>query len=104
MRVEYSQGGKSFKPTSKVLWRGVVLDHYDGKTWTSTMTPEFEMRNRPGVGLNIFQVSNPKNIVQQNIFMESFHVPYMFTHGTPVFMDGNFIHIQMDKNFVFKTF
>ncbi|MBT5869777.1 MAG: transglutaminase domain-containing protein [Nitrospinaceae bacterium] len=67
------------------------------------MTPEFEMRNRPGVGLNIFQVSNPKNIVQQNIFMESFHVPYMFTHGTPVFMDGNFIHIQMDKNFVFKT-
>ena len=103
MRIEYTQGGKNYKPDSRILWRGVVLDHYDGKTWTSTMAQEFEARNRPGKGLNLFRISNPKEVVQQNIFMESFNAPYLFTHGIPLFMDGNFIHVQMDKNFVFKT-
>ena len=103
MRVEYTKGGKNFKPAAKILWRGVVLDHYNGRTWTSTLPAEFETRNQPGKGLNIFRVSNPKKVVEQNIFMESFNAPYFFTHGIPIFIDGNFIHIQMDKNFVFKT-
>ncbi len=34
--------------------------------------------------------------------MESFDAPYLFTHGIPLFMDGNFIHLQVDKHFVFK--
>ncbi|MBT3921141.1 MAG: DUF3488 domain-containing protein [Nitrospina sp.] len=103
MRVEYTQGGKVYKPESRILWRGVVLDHYNGRTWASTLETEFETRNRPGTGLNLFRVSNPREVVQQNIFMESFNSPYLFTHGVPMFMDGNFIHVQMDKNFVFKT-
>jgi protein-glutamine gamma-glutamyltransferase len=103
MRVEYSKGGKNYKPRSQIFWRGVVLDHYNGRTWTSTLGTEFETRNRPGTGLNLFRISSPKEVVQQNIFMESFNAPYLFTHGTPLFIDGNFIHVQMDKNFVFKT-
>ncbi|MBT5653709.1 MAG: DUF3488 domain-containing protein [Nitrospina sp.] len=103
MRVEYTQGGEIYKPDSQILWRGGVLDHYNGRTWTSTLATEFETRNRPGTGLNLFRVSNPREVVQQNIFMESFNAPYLFTHGVPLFMDGNFIHVQMDKNFVFKT-
>jgi protein-glutamine gamma-glutamyltransferase len=103
MRVEYTQGDKNYKPKSEILWRGVVLDHYDGKTWTSTLPEEFETQNRPGTGLSLFRISNPKEVVKQNIYMESFNAPYLFTHGIPLFMDGNFIHMQMDKNFVFKT-
>lgn len=103
MRVEYTQGGKNYKPKSRILWRGVVLDHYDGRTWASTLGTEFEARNRPGMGLNMFKVSNPTEVVQQNVYMESFDAPYLFTHGVPLFMDGNFIHLQMDKHFVFKT-
>lgn len=103
MRVEYTQGGKNHKPDSRILWRGVVLDHYNGRTWSSTLGSEFETQNRPGTGLNLFRVPNPKEVVQQNIYMESFNAPYLFTHGVPMFMDGNFIHVQMDKNFTFKT-
>ena len=103
MRVEYSQDGKNYKPESRILWRGVVLDHYNGRTWTSTVDTEFKTRNQPGRGLNLFRVSNPTEVVQQEIYMESFDAPYLFTHGTPLFIDGNFIHLQMDKNFVFKT-
>ena len=103
MRVEYTQNGKNYKPESRILWRGVVLDHFNDKTWTSTLAREFETRNRPGIGLSLFKVSNPKEVVRQNVYMGSFDAPYLFTHGVPLFIDGNFIHVQMDKNFVFKT-
>jgi len=103
MRVEYTRNGEKYKPKSKILWRGVVLDHYNGKTWTSTLGTEFTIRNRPGIGLNLFRVSNPTEVVQQNVYMESFDAPYLFTHGVPLFLDGNFIHLHMDKHFVFKT-
>ncbi len=103
MRVEYSKGGMKYKPESRILWRGVVLDHYNGTTWTSTVDTEFETRNRPGKGISLFRVSNPTEVVQQNIYMETFDAPYLFTHGIPLFMDGNFIHLEMDKNFVFKA-
>ena len=103
MRVEYTRGGKNYKPESRILWRGVVLDHFNGRTWTSTLDMEFETPNRPGTGLSLFKVSNPKEVVQQNVYMGPFDAPYLFTHGVPLFIDGNFIHVQMDKNFVFKT-
>lgn len=103
MRVEYKRSGKNYKPESRILWRGVVLDHYNGKTWASTLGAEFQVRNRPGTGLNLFQAPSAKTIVQQNVYMESFSAPYLFTHGTPLFIDGNFIHLQMDKHFVFKV-
>ena len=103
MRVEYIQDGENYKPESRILWRGVVLDHYDGKTWTSTLGTEFKIRNQPGTGLSLFRVSSPTEVVQQNVYMESFDAPYLFTHGIPLFMDGNFIQLQMDKHFVFKT-
>ncbi len=103
MRVEYTQDGENYKPKSRILWRGVVLDQYDGRTWTSTLETEFKTRNQPGTGLSLFRAPNPTEIVQQNVYMESFDTPYLFTHGIPLFMDGNFIHLQMDKHFVFKT-
>jgi transglutaminase-like putative cysteine protease len=35
--------------------------------------------------------------------MESFDIPYLFTHGIPVFVDGNFTRLNMDQGFVLKT-
>ena len=64
MRVEYTRGGKNYKPESRILWRGVVLDHFNGRTWTATLDTEFETPNRPGTGLSLFKVSNPKEVVQ----------------------------------------
>jgi hypothetical protein len=69
MRVKYTRGGKNYQPESRILWRGVVLDHFNGRTWTSTLDMEFETPNRPGTGLSLFKVSNPKEVVQQNVYM-----------------------------------
>ena len=45
MRVEFRKSGKTFRPPSKVFWRGVTLDYYDGQSWSSTMPPAWRTRN-----------------------------------------------------------
>jgi protein-glutamine gamma-glutamyltransferase len=103
MRVEYTQNGQPYRPKSRILWRGVVLDHYNGKTWNSTLNNGFSLQNKPGKGLSLFQVSRPTEMVEQTVYMESFNIPYLFTHGIPVFIDGNFTKLNMDQGFVLKT-
>jgi protein-glutamine gamma-glutamyltransferase len=103
MRVEYTQNGQPYRPKSRILWRGVVLDHYNGKTWNSTLNNGFSLRNKPGKGLSLFKVSRPTERVEQTVYMESFDIPYLFTHGIPIFIDGNFTKLNMDQGFVLKT-
>jgi len=103
MRVEYTRNGKPYRPRSRILWRGVVLDHYNGKTWNSTLSNGFSLPNQPGKGLGLFKVSQPKEVVEQTVYMESIGIPYLFTHGIPLFVDGNFKRLSMDQGFVFKT-
>lgn len=103
MRVEYTQNGKPYRPKSRIFWRGVVLDHYNGQVWTSTMGNGFQLRNKPGRGLSLFKVARPTERVEQTVYMESLDIPYLFTHGIPVFVDGNFTKLRMDQGFVLKT-
>jgi protein-glutamine gamma-glutamyltransferase len=103
MRVEYTRNGQPYRPKSRILWRGVVLDHYNGKTWNSTLNNGFTLSNRPGHGLSLFKVARPNEMVEQTVYMESLDIPYLFTHGIPVFVDGNFKKLYMDQGFVLKT-
>ncbi|MEK9628755.1 MAG: DUF3488 and transglutaminase-like domain-containing protein [Nitrospinota bacterium] len=103
MRVEYTRNGKPYRPNSRILWRGVVLDHYNGKTWNSTLSNEFSLPNKPGRGLGLFKISQPREVVEQTVYLESFEVPYLFTHGVPLFVDGNFKNLKMNQGFVLKT-
>ncbi|MGP0565907.1 MULTISPECIES: transglutaminase TgpA family protein [unclassified Nitrospina] len=103
MRVEFTRDGKPYRPKSKVLWRGVALDHYDGQTWRSTMPMVWRSRHRPGTNTVLFHVPNPTTVVEQEVYMESFDSPVIFTHGVPMKIDGTFERIQMDNGQVFKT-
>ena len=103
MRIEYTRNGQPFRPQSRILWRGVVLDHYNGQVWGSTLSNEFSLPNKPGKGLSLFRVPQPKEIVEQTVYMESMGIPYLFTHGIPIFADGNFKRLNMDQGFVLKT-
>ena len=103
MRVEYTRNGKPYRPQSRILWRGVVLDHYNGKFWSSTLNNGFNLSNKPGKGLSLFRVSQPKEVVEQTVYMESMNIPYLFTHGIPIFIDGNFKKLNLDQGFVLKT-
>jgi len=103
MRIEYTRNGQPYRPKSRILWRGVVLDHYNGKTWNSTLNNGFSLSNKPGQGLSLFKVPRPTEVVEQTVYMESFDIPYLFTHGIPVFVDGNFTRLNLDQGFVLKT-
>jgi protein-glutamine gamma-glutamyltransferase len=103
MRVEYTRNGQPYRPKSRILWRGVVLDYYNGKTWNSTLNNGFTLPNTPGHGISLFKVSRPTEMVEQTVYMESLDIPYLFTHGIPVFVDGNFTRLNMDQGFVLKT-
>lgn len=103
MRVQFTRNGKLYRPDSKVLWRGVALDHYDGNTWSSTMPMVWRSRHRPGTHTRLFHVPNPEHKVEQEIFMEAFDAPVIFTHGVPMKIDGTFERIQMDNGNVLRT-
>ncbi|HIJ49494.1 MAG TPA: DUF3488 domain-containing protein [Nitrospinae bacterium] len=64
MRVEYTRNGQPYRPKSHIHWRGVVLDHYNGKTWNPTLNNGFSLSNKPGHGLSLFKVSRPTEVVE----------------------------------------
>ncbi|NIQ03471.1 MAG: DUF3488 domain-containing protein, partial [Nitrospinaceae bacterium] len=103
MRVEYTQNGKPYRPKSRIFWRGVVLDHYDGKTWSSTVPVGWGARNRPPVGVHVLQVPDPVNPVEQTVYVESFDTDILFTHGLPLVVKGRFNSLLMNQNFVLQT-
>ncbi|MEE8268426.1 MAG: DUF3488 and transglutaminase-like domain-containing protein, partial [Nitrospinaceae bacterium] len=103
MRVEFRKNGQVYRPPSKVLWRGVNLDHYDGKTWFSTMPPARQALNLRGQGAQLFTVPAPQEMIVQDIYMESFNSPVVFTYGLPLEIEGTFKKIQMDQGYSLKT-
>ncbi len=103
MRVEFKRNGKSYRPLSKILWRGVTLDHYDGSTWSSTLPIVWSKYNRMGRGIKLFSRETSEDLVAQSVFMESFNSPVIFTYGLPLSISGSFKNLAMDQGFAFKT-
>ena len=63
MRVEYQKDGNSYRTKSRVLWRGVTLDRYDGMSWTATADPVWKIDNPLGNGVKLFQSGSFSNTV-----------------------------------------
>jgi len=103
MRVEYKRNNKLIRPTQKILWRGVVLNHFDGNHWSSTVGNTWSSRNRQGSGTYVMSPGAIENLVTQQVFMEPFESNVVFTHGIPLYIDGNFHKISMDQNYVLRT-
>jgi transglutaminase-like putative cysteine protease len=103
MRVEFSKNSKPYQPTSKVLWRGMTLDFYKNQKWTTTMPRSLKFKKQSGSGVKIFSSDNSTNIVQQDVFMEAFDSPIIFTHGIPMKISGSFRSIEMDQSYALRT-
>ncbi len=103
MRVEFRKNGQVYHPPSRILWRGVNLDYYDGRTWFSTLPPARQVSNPQGQGAQLFTVRAPREMIVQDIYMESFNSPVVFTHGIPLKIEGTFNKIQMDQGYSLKA-
>ena len=55
-------------------WRGIALDHYDGKSWSNTKAGYRRVRQRDGLGRILVSRRRRQNefLVQQNILLEPF--------------------------------
>ena len=103
MRVEFSKNSKPYRPTSKVLWRGMTLDFYQNQKWTTTMPRVLKFNNHSGSGASLFSSYEPKKIVQQDVYMEAFNSPIIFTYGIPLNISGSFRSIEMDQSYALRT-
>ena len=102
MRVEFIKNGKPHRPLAPVFWRGVVLDHFNGNSWFSTARTKWKFVNQPGVGTRLLPFDPAPGQVRQNIYMDEFDSNVIFTHGFPLFVDGNFRHLQLNRNLGLK--
>lgn len=103
MRIEFERDGKPFRPANPVFWRGVVLDHFNGSSWFSTVPPKWKFSNQPGVGTQLFPFDPKSGMIRQKIYMDEFNSRVIFTQGLPLFVDGSFNNFQMDRSFSFKS-
>jgi len=103
MRVEFTRNGKPHRPKDPVYWRGVVLDHFNGSSWFSTARPKWKFFNQPGVGTKLAPFDPGPSLVRQDIYMDRFDSNVIFTQGIPLFVDGDFRHLQINMDFALKT-
>lgn len=103
MRIEFEREGKPHRPAGPIFWRGVVLDHFNGSSWFSTVKPKWKFDTRPGVGAQLFPFDPKSGVVRQKVYMDGFDSNVIFTQGLPLFVDGSFHRLQVDDNFSLKT-
>jgi len=103
MRIEFEREGKPYRPVDTVFWRGVVLDHFNGSSWFSTVKPKWKFHNQPGVGSQLLPFDPKSDVVRQNIYVDGFNSNVIFTQGLPLLVDGSFRNLQVDRSFALKT-
>lgn len=103
MRIKYTRDGLPYRPSSRVLWRGVALDHFDGTRWSTTAGVEWQVDHQRGSDVQIFHSSPPQEVVRQDVYMEFLNSEVLFTHGIPLSIGGSFKGLQMDRSFSLKT-
>jgi hypothetical protein len=103
MRIEFEKDSKPHRPQSPVYWRGVVLDHFNGSSWFSTVKPKWKFSNQPGVGVPLLPFDPKARVIRQNIYMDEFGSDVIFSQGLPLLVDGNFQSLQVNDSFALKS-
>jgi hypothetical protein len=103
MRIEFERAGKPTRLAGPVYWRGVVLDHFNGSSWLSTVKPKWKFSNQPGIGTQLFPFDSKASVVRQKIYLDGFNSNVIFSQGLPLFVDGNFQSFQVDNSFALKA-
>ncbi len=103
LRIQFTHKGIPFRPQLPALWRGVALNHFDGKTWSSTLKRFWSNNHRPGRPMPLFAMKPEEMVIHEEIYMENIDTPVVFTYGLPLSIDGTFKMLDMDSAFSFKT-
>ncbi|MFQ5902777.1 MAG: transglutaminaseTgpA domain-containing protein, partial [Candidatus Binatia bacterium] len=77
-------------------WRGVALDHFDGRRWQKSKTGLTRLRRLGETYLLGEEVSNRASLIRQRIILEPNGSPALFTLNKPVMISGRLRHLFRD--------
>tara|TARA_Y100000031_G_scaffold151328_1_gene192347 strand:- start:151 stop:1920 length:1770 start_codon:yes stop_codon:yes gene_type:complete len=98
MRIETYKGEKKLIPENDIYWRGIALDHYDGKRWSNTF---LNKQNVKKIGRHQYRIDGVKNsseILKQIIYLEPIDSNVIFTTGRPLNLSAPFQWVAIDQN------
>ena len=93
-------------PPSQRYWRGLILDHFDGRTWR---------RGGGGVGLGRYlsapsppeewelSIADSDNVYRYSIMLEPHQHRWLFTLMAPLYVDGGRHKIGFDENYLLAS-
>ena len=65
-------------------WRGLALDRFDGRTWSTTPRRQTVLRGEDGVSVIIGRLDRPVAMLRQEMFLEPMGTETIFAQSPPV--------------------
>ena len=98
MRIETFQGKKKIIPGNDIYWRGIALDHYDGRRWSNTFLDKQRIKKIGRHNFRIDDATKSSEILKQVIYLEPIGLNVIFTAGRPLTLNAPFQWVRMDYN------
>ena len=84
MRVHLPGGPIGAKAVRDLRWRGITLDHFDGRVWTATPRRHVVLRATDGVPAWLGRVDGVKGLLEQEVFLEPIGTDTLFAASSAV--------------------
>ena len=95
MRV---QPDRPLPPREGLYWRGMVFDHYDGRSWRNSLgSGAFLSRERGGGGFTLAAQGHPGRTIYQEFILEPLDTKVLFGVTFPIHVNGRFGSIKVNS-------
>ncbi len=98
MRIETFKDQKKLIPGNDIYWRGIALDHYDGRRWSNTFLNKQKVKKTGRSNFRIDNVKKFSEILKQVIYLEPMDSNVIFATGRPLNLNAPFQWMRMDYN------
>ncbi len=98
MRIETFQGERKIIPGNDIYWRGIALDHYNGRRWSNTFSDKQKVKKAGRNNFRIDDVKKSSEILKQVIYLEPINSNIIFTAGRPLNLNAPFQWVGVDYN------
>lgn len=97
MRVRVTPGQNP--PPKRFYWRGMGFDHYNGKSWSTTIAgTHFLTDNSLNFFYSIHYTGDPASLLKQEFYLEPMDTRVIFGQDRVVMLNGPFRAITKDSN------
>lgn len=104
MRVRISGGDSQKRATLLKYWRGIAFDHYDGKSWSSTVPGGRPLFDDSSNYFFAAKFTGPREaLIHQEFFMEPLDTRVIFGLDRVVRFHGTFGQMRRDGNGTFTS-